>query len=387
MRNCATSILWDILPRTSLTTENGARSPSALKRHRVFPNWWFAPEKDNMHRKCKRPYRFLRGRIQLIIFIVSGLLTAVSVSAIQEPEQKVVTDVVAVENADGLPGFRIGVRVDLVSLHASVLDKEGHFVPGLDRGRFRILEDGVEQKIESFTQEDVPMSMGVVLDLSGTMLGRIEQVNRAAMAFIHAGNPDDEFFLIGFNDEVELLQDYTSDHDELQDALENTVVAGKTYLYDAIYLGVEKAHKGTKPKRAIVVVTDGDDDTSFYQFKELIAKIRESDVQVFCIGIMDEIPKKNIWGKWSNTRAKRNYDALVSIAEETGGSAFFPQDIAKIHEIVAEIARDLRSQYSFGYLSSNPNRDGTFRQVKIELTDKKSDKKIRHRRGYFAPEQ
>ena len=337
-----------------------------------------------MHQKNKGPYRSPYCQILLSLFFVSGLMTG-GLTTAQETEQKSATGGIVLEHEDDLPGFRIGVRVDLVSLHASVLDKVGHFVPGLDRSRFRILEDGVEQKLESFVQEDVPMSMGIVLDLSGTMLGKIEQVKRAAMAFIQAGNPDDEFFLIGFNDEVELLQDYTSDHDELQDALENTVVVGKTHLYDAIYLGVEKAHRGTKPKRALVVVTDGDDDTSFYQLKELIAKIQKSDVQVFCIGVIDEIPKRTIWGKWSDARAKRNYEALVNIAEETGGSAFFPRDIAKIHEIVAEIARDLRGQYNFSYFSSNPARDGAFRQIKIELVDKKSDMKIRHRRGYFAP--
>jgi Ca-activated chloride channel family protein len=289
------------------------------------------------------------------------------------------------EDVETLTGFRVGVRVDLVSLYASVVDKDGRFVPGLEQSRFRVLEDGVEQRLETFSREDVPVSIGIALDLSGSMHGKIGQVNRAAMAFIQAGNPDDEFFLVGFNDDVELLQDYTGDHDELQDALENTVVAGKTHLYDAVYLGVEKAQKGNKPKKALVVITDGADDTSYYRLKELLAKIQESDVQVFCVGFLDEAPKKGIFGRWSNSEAKKYSDALASISEDTGGKVFFPKTAADVHAIVAEIANDLRSQYSLGYISSNLARDGAFRTVKIELTGKKTDMKIRHRRGYFAP--
>ena len=295
--------------------------------------------------------------------------------------------VTAQENPpDGLPEFRIGVRVDLVMFYASVVDKNNHFVSRLEQGRFRVIEDGVEQKIESFSQEDVPVSMGIVLDLSGSMRGKTEQVNQAALAFLNAGNPGDEFFLIGFNDDVELLQDYTNDIDEAGDALENTVVAGKTHLYDAIYLGVEKAQTGVKSKKALVVITDGNDDTSYYSLKELIAKIQESDVQVFCVGLMDELPRKGIFSGWSNSETKKYQDALVRISEETGGNAFFPRETSEIRGIVDEIAKDLREQYNIGYFSSNTVRDGAFRTVIIELTDKKNDgMKIRHRRGYFAP--
>jgi Ca-activated chloride channel family protein len=291
-------------------------------------------------------------------------------------------------DSNGLPEFRIGVKVDLVMLYASVIDKNNHFVSGLEQQRFRILEDGAEQKIESFAQEDVPVSMGIVLDLSGSMRGKIEQVNRAALAFLKAGNPGDDFFLIGFNDDVELLHDYTGDIDEISDALENTVVAGKTHLYDAIYLGVEKARAGAKTKKALVVITDGNDDTSYYNLKELTAKIQESDVQVFCVGFLDDLPNKGIFSRWSNSEAKKYHDALVHISEETGGNAFFPREASEIQNIVHEIAKDLREQYSIGYFSSNTARDGAFRTVKIEFTEKKNtEMKIRHRRGYFAPEK
>jgi len=325
-----------------------------------------------MRRKNKGGYFF--SFLFFLIFL-AGLFTSAP------------PNVTAQENpSDNFPEFRIGVRVDLVMFYASVVDKNNHFVSGLEQDKFRVIEDGVEQKIESFAREDVPVSMGIVLDLSGSMRGKIEQVKRAALAFLKAGNPGDEFFLIGFNDDVELLQDYTDDIDEVSDTLENTVVAGKTHLYDAIYLGVEKAQTGVKSRKALIAITDGNDDTSYYSLKELITKIQESNVQVFCVGLLDELPRKGIFSGWANSETKKYQDALVRISEETGGNAFFPRDASEINGIVDEIARDLRGQYSIGYFSSNDARDGAFRTVKIELIDKKNDgMKIRHRKGYFAP--
>ena len=291
-------------------------------------------------------------------------------------------------DSDDITEFRVGVKVDLVMLYTSVVDRKNHFVPGLEQGRFRVFENGVEQKIESFSHEDVPVSLGIVLDLSGSMRGKTDQINRATLAFLKASNPGDEFFLIGFNDYVELLQDFTSDLDEMNDALENTVVAGQTHLYDAIYLGIEKAQTGTRTKKALVVITDGDDNTSYYSLKELIAKIQESDVQIFCVGLLDEFPRRSIFGRWSNSEAKRYQDALIRISEESGGNAFFPRDASEMRGVVDEISRDLRGQYSIGYVSSNTTSDGTFRKVQVELTgNRNNDIRIRHRSGYYAPDR
>ena len=281
------------------------------------------------------------------------------------------------DTGDRSGGFRLGVNVDLVLMYTSVFNKEGRFVAGLSQNNFRVYEDGVEQQIASFSQEDVPVSMGILMDLSGSMKGAKDQVHKAALAFIQASNPEDQVFLIGFNDQAELLQDFTSDIDEISDALDNAVVVGSTVLYDAIYLGVEKAHTGTKVKKAIIVITDGEDKDSYYKFDELISKIQESDVQVFCVGFLDGISKSNL---------KNVTRVLNKISEETGGKAFFPKQISEIHAIVAEIANELRIQYSIGYTSSNTARDGTFRRVKIQLVDSKvPDAYLRYRRGYTAP--
>jgi Ca-activated chloride channel homolog len=283
-------------------------------------------------------------------------------------------------------GFTIGVNVDLVLMYTSVFDKSGHFVAGLKKDNFKLFEDGIQQTLASFSQEDVPVSMGILLDLSGSMKPKIEQVTKAALAFIRASNPRDQVFLIGFSDEVELLQDYTSDIDEIADTLDNIIATGGTALYDAIYLGTQKAHTGSRPKKALVVITDGEDRDSYYKLDELLAKVQESDVQVFGVGFLDEVPDKGFFGRWSKSAPEKARDALLKISEETGGKAFFPNRLTDIHSVVAEIAADLRSQYSLAYFSSNAARDGSFRRVKVELNGQGTNNIIaRYRRGYYAP--
>jgi Ca-activated chloride channel family protein len=290
--------------------------------------------------------------------------------------------------ADRSKGYTIGVNVDLVLMYASVFEKNGRFIGGLKQDNFKLYEDGIEQKVASFVQEDVPVSMGILLDLSGSMRGKIDQVKKAALEFIRASNRQDQVFLIGFNEEVELLQEFTSDIDEITDSLDNTVVTGGTAVYDATYLGVQKAHTGTKPKKAVVVITDGEDRDSYYKLDELIVKVQESDVQVFCVGFLNAAPDKGLFGRWSKSVPEKAREALQRISEETGGKAFFPDKVTDLHAIVSEIASELRSQYSIGYFSSNSARDGTFRRVKIELAGvDASNKQVRYRRGYFAPKQ
>jgi len=283
-------------------------------------------------------------------------------------------------------GYTIGVNVDLVVMHTAVQDKNGNFVGGLKSDSFKVYEDGVQQSISSFSQEDVPVSLGILLDLSGSMRNKIEEVNKAALAFIMASNSEDQVFLIGFNDEVELIQDFTNDIDEITDSLDNTVVSGGTALYDAIYLGVQKAQVGTQPKKAIVVISDGEDRDSYYKLDELVAKVQESDVQIYCIGFLNEVPEKGLFGRWSKSVPEKAHDALEMISEETGGKAFFPKKVTEMNGIVAEIAHELRNQYSIGYISSNTARDGGWRRVKITLeTSGDSKYHVRYRRGYFAP--
>jgi VWFA-related protein len=282
--------------------------------------------------------------------------------------------------------FTIGVNVDLVVLHTSVYDKTGHFVGGLKKEAFKLFEDGVSQNITSFSQEDVPVSLGILLDTSGSMRRKIDLVTKSALAFVKASNPEDQVFLIGFNEAAELLEDYTSDLDLIADALDNIIVTGGTALYDAIYLGVQKAQAGAKPKRAIVVISDGEDKDSYYKLEELVAKVQESDVQVYCVGFMEPTPDKGLFGRFSKSGPEKARDALKRISEETGGKSYFPEKIPEIQSIVAEIAHELRNQYSIGFFSSNPARDGSWRRVRVILEGAaNSGYLVRARTGYFAP--
>ncbi len=282
--------------------------------------------------------------------------------------------------------YTVGVNVDLVVLHASVYDKKGHFVSGLKKENFKVYEDGILQQMTAFSQEDIPVSMGILLDLSGSMRSKMNQVNRAALAFIKASNPQDQVFLIGFNDEAELLLDFTNDIDEIIDALENIIVAGGTALYDAIYLGVQKAQTGSEGKKAIIVITDGEDKDSYYSLDELLDKVQEADVQTYCVGILSPAPQRSLFGTWSESIPEKARDVLEKVAEETGGKAFLLQNLEDLNLIVSQIASELRNQYSIGYISSNVVRDGSWRQVKIELDmADASNNKVRYRRGYYAP--
>lgn len=282
-------------------------------------------------------------------------------------------------------GYTFGVNVDLVMMYTSVFDGKGNILRGLEKEDFNVYEDGVRQEIVSFSRDDLPISMGIILDLSGTMAPRIEQVNKAARAFIEASNPQDEVFLVGFNDEVELLQEFTSDIDEITDALENAIVMGGTALYDAIYLGVEEAHEGKNTKKTIVVLTDGEDRDSVYSLNELIALVQETDVQIFCI-FLDDFPEKGFWGSFSKSKQEKRFDILERISKESGSKAYHPDKTTDIHSIVSDIAHELRNQYSIGYISSNHARDGSWRRVVIRLDlGITSDPRLQYRRGYYAP--
>jgi Ca-activated chloride channel family protein len=282
--------------------------------------------------------------------------------------------------------YKIGVNVDMVVVHTTVINKSGQFISGLKKEDFKVTEDGVVQTITSFSQEDVPVSLGIAIDISGSMRGKFESVIKAALAFMRASNPEDEVFLTGFNEEVELIEDFTNDVDLIGDDLNNTVVTGGTALWDAIYLSVQKAQSGSRPKKALIVITDGEDKDSYYKLDEMVAKVQESDVQVYSIGFLNDIPDKGLFGRWTKTEPEKARDALLRISEETGAKAFFPKNIDDIHAIVSEIAFELRNQYSISYFPTNSARNGIWRRIRVALDPPPSaGQRVRYRSGYFAP--
>jgi len=349
-----------------------------------------------------RPRAELTTRIRLSVCIIATVALAAGMASLtfpaapssQDKSQQVERKKpVKPELESGSPqdtrerqqGYTIGVNVDLVVVHTTVLDKSGHFVSDLKKEDFRIYEDGIAQTISLFSQEDVPVSLGIVIDTSGSMRNKIDNVNKAALAFIKASNPQDEVFLIGFNDQVELLEDYTSDLEAIADALDNIIVSGGTALYDAIHLAVAKAQKGIKPKKAIILISDGEDRDSYYKLEEMTNKVQESDVQVYSVGFLNPIPEKGLFGRWSKSVPEKAHDALQLISEDTGAKAFFPQRVSEIDRIVSEVAYELRNQYSIGYISANTSRDGFYRRLKVEIDPAKAaGRLIRYRRGYTA---
>ena len=303
--------------------------------------------------------------------------------------------------------------VDLVVLHATVVDEKGQFVPDLPRDDFRVFEDKIEQKISVFTKEDVPVTMGLVIDNSGSMKDKRAQVNEAALSFVRTSNTADEVFVVNFNDEyyLDLDEDFTSNPEELHEALEKIDTRGSTALYDAIIGSLDYLKKGHKDKRVLLVITDGDDDASSKSFPYTLKAAVDSNAVIYAIGVFsdDDASRKDFAytvkaavqsnaviyavGVFSDEDRKSNKKMvrkskkdLSTLTEATGGLAFFPDNLADVDSVCTEIARDIRNQYTIGYYPTNTAKDGTFRSVRLELIPPKGHGKlsVRTRTGYYA---
>jgi Ca-activated chloride channel homolog len=269
--------------------------------------------------------------------------------------------------------------VDEVLLHASVIDDRQHIVTTLERGAFTVFEDGKPQTIISFHHEDIPVSIGIIIDNSGSMREKRNKVNQAALNLVRASNPKDEVFLVNFNDEYYLDQDFTNDLLKLKEALEKIDARGGTALYDAVVASAEhlKLHARLE-KKVLLIVTDGEDNASNETLEQAVKQLQqENGPSVYAIGILgdEEHPK----------RAKR---ALEIIAQRTGGIAFFPKTLDEVDEISRTVARDIRNQYTIGYHPTNPRGNGGFRQIRVDAKTKGHGKMtVRTKSGYYAGAQ
>jgi VWFA-related protein len=270
-----------------------------------------------------------------------------------------------------------------VDLHATVVDKSGHLVTNLTREAFTVLENGAPQEIRTFKREDVPVSMGLIVDNSGSMRDKRSKVEAAALALVKDSNPEDEVFVVNFNDEafndLPHGKDFTSDIKEMEEALTRIDSRGGTAMRDAIRMSIdhekEKAHKD---KKVLVVVTDGNDNSSLVSLETLVKASQQSGVLIYSIGLLSEEERRE---------AKRAERALNALGEATGGEAFFPKDLADVDRIAHQVARDIRSQYAIVYSPSNQAMDGTFRQIKV-LVKGPGNPVVRTRSGYYAtPDQ
>ena len=321
------------------------------------------------------------------IIILAGLLVTTGLSATllsqQPPSQRSPQNSAQGNRA---PVFRVDVA--LVPLSVSVVDKEGNSVEGLTQANFQVLEDNVVQEISLFRHEDSPVSLGLVVDSSGSMKNKKERVHSAALAFVKESNPDDETFLVAFADEAFLQQDFTGSMGDLVDALDALDPRLETAMYDAIYLSVDHVKKGKLNKKALLVISDGEDTASKWGFNKVLQHVQESkDVTIYAVGILEENDSRS-GGLFNKSPQKKAREALKEIAEASGGQAFFPKSIDQVEEICRRIARDLRNQYTIGFTSKNDKQDGSFRKITVKLVNppKQAGKvEPRTRDGYFAP--
>ena len=274
----------------------------------------------------------------------------------------------------------IQVSVNLVVLHTTVLDDRGRFAEGLQEENFRVFEDKVQQKLSLFKREDIPVSMGLVIDNSGSMREKRPRVNEAAITLVQASNKDDEAFVVNFNDDfyLDLDKDFTNSIPELKEALERIDSRGSTALYDALIGSLDHLKKASKDKRILLVVTDGEDNTSRNSLEKTIREIQRTNTVIYTIGLLSDENKK------SKTKAKK---ALQQIATASGGLAFFPESVDDVHNICEQVAHDIRNQYTLGYYPTNDRRDGSYRSVQVEVIPPRGRGKLvaRTRNGYYSP--
>jgi len=272
------------------------------------------------------------------------------------------------------------VDVNLVVLHTTVLDDRGKFVEGLAQDNFRVYEDKVEQKLAVFKREDIPVSMGLVIDNSGSMRDKRSRVNEAALTLVQNSNPQDEAFVVNFNDDfyLNLDKDFSNSIPELKEALERIDARGSTALYDAIIGSIDHLKKGKKEKKVLLIVTDGEDNTSRNSLEKTIREIQKTDTVIYTIGVL---------GQESKRSAKNAKKALMEIALASGGLAYFPENVEDVHSICEQVAHDIRHQYTLGYYPSNATKDGTFRSVHVDVIPPHGKGKLvaRTRNGYYAP--
>jgi Ca-activated chloride channel homolog len=285
------------------------------------------------------------------------------------------------EPAKQQPGASIKVDVNLVVLHTSVLDDRGKFVEGLTQDNFRVYEDKSEQKLSVFKREDIPVSMGLVIDNSGSMRDKRPRVNEAAITLVQSSNPQDEAFVVNFNDDfyLDLDKDFSSSIPELKEALERIDARGSTALYDAVIGSLDHLKKAAKEKKVLLIVTDGEDNTSRNSLEKTVREIQKTDTVIYTIGLLGQENKKS---------AKNAKKALTAIAEASGGLAFFPENVEDVHAICEQVAHDIRHQYTLAYYPSNTAKDGTFRAVHVDVIPPRGHGKLvaRTRNGYYAPQ-
>src|ERR1700676_5438818 len=372
--SCETNMSWDIGQAIRHMMRGGEKSRSSCAHPRGFlPSTY-------TRRPATTPLATRQSSVSLpwylTLFVFALLLVCVGGFA----------QIPTTPSAPPPPGAssgqdsKIRVDVNLVVLHTTVLDDRGRFADGLKQENFRVLEDKVEQKLSVFKREDIPVSMGLVIDNSGSMRDKRPRVNQAAITLVEASNRQDEAFVVNFNDDfyLDLDKDFTNSVPELKEALERIDSRGSTALRDAILGSLDHLKKASKDKKVLLVVTDGEDNASRNSLEKMIREGQKTDTVIYAIGLLAQENKKE---------AKRVRKALEQISAASGGLAFFPENVDDVHSICEQVAHDIRNQYILAYYPTNIRRDGSFRTVQVEIIPPRGRGKLsaRTRNGYYAP--
>lgn len=283
----------------------------------------------------------------------------------------------------------IRINTDIVTLTATVLDKNGRARTDLKQSDFTVYEDGSKQELAYFdTGDRVPMSIGIIFDTSGSMEDKIDGVQDAVKHFVKSVAPGDEIFLIKFSDDADIVQDFTSDRDRILRAVASLEPMGSTALYDAIALGLQKIKQGKNKKRALLLLTDGNDTVSEMQLSTVLSLAKSSEVIIYALGIGHGEKGDIHLGLKNQIADTVDMRVLRSFAETTGGNAYYLEDAHeggrdRVDEAATEVAAELKQQYTLGYYPTNQKKDGSFRQIVVELRD--PSLKVRTKRGYYSP--
>lgn len=276
------------------------------------------------------------------------------------------------------PSKPVAIRTDLVTLTLTVTDLYGRYVSGLSKSAFTVLDNNKEQEITFFSDTDAPISVGILFDVSGSMGGdKIKKARTALSRFVAASHPMDEYFLIAFNNRAELLLDRTRDSDAVLQKLTLVQPGRNTALYDAVYLGLERVTRGSHQKRALLIISDGQDNSSRYNFGEVRRLMKESDVVTYAVGILD---------RNEGAVGMQGQAFLDELASVSGGKSFYPSNAVEMDEIFDRIAIELRHQYSIGYTPADFQPDGKWRKVRVKVKPPRGMQRlsVRSREGYYA---
>ena len=339
---------------------------------------------------CSRDRAGIGGRFSLVLVVLLAALILPQAVRAQSPVDEVHVaprPKPAEPPPKGLPADPalkthtrpLKVDVDLVLIPVTITDPMNRLVTGLEKDNFTVYEGASKQEIKHFSSEDAPISLGVIFDMSGSMSDKIDKAREAVVEFFRTANPQDEFFMVAFNDRPELVADFTGSVEEIQGKLVYTLARGRTALLDAIYLGLNKMRQANHQKKALLIISDGGDNHSRYTENEIKSIVKEADVQIYAIGIFDSTPR--------SPEEQMGPAMLTEITDVTGGRTFTIDNPNELADVATKIGIELRNQYVLGYRPTNLTHDGKWRKVKVKLSPPKGlpPLHVYAKTGYYAP--